>query len=91
MSAGRICVRSVHVASPEESVLEAARRMRDADVGTLIVVDDSRSPVGMLTDRDLALRCLAADRDPNTTRVDAVMTAPVPNSPAWISLVCPGK
>ena len=77
MSAGKICIRSVHVASPEESVREAARRMREADVGTLVVVDDSRSPVGMVTDRDLVLRCVAADRDPNATRVGSVMTTPV--------------
>ena len=51
--------------------------MREADVGTLVVVDDARKPVGMVTDRDLALRCLAADRDPDATEVAAVMTAPV--------------
>ena len=77
MSAGRLCVRTVHVATPEESVREAARRMRDADVGTLIVVDEERKPLGVLTDRDLVLRCVAADRDPENTAVEAVMTAPV--------------
>ena len=77
MSAGRICVRTVHVALPEESVREAARRMREADVGTLIVVDDKRNPVGVVTDRDVTLRCVAEDRDPDATQVAAVMTAPV--------------
>jgi CBS domain-containing protein len=77
MSAGKICVRTVHVASPDESVREAARRMREADVGTLIVVDDKRNPMGIVTDRDVALRCVAEDRDPDATRVASVMTAPV--------------
>ncbi len=77
MSAGRICVREVHIASPDESVREAARRMRESDVGTLIVVDDKRNPMGILTDRDVALRCVAEERDPDTTPVAAVMTAPV--------------
>ena len=77
MSVGRICVRTVHVASPEESVREATRRMREANVGTLIVVDDKRNPVGVVTDRDVALRCVSEDRDPDATQVAAVMTAPV--------------
>jgi hypothetical protein len=65
------------VAAPDESVREAARRMREADVGTLIVVDDKRNPMGVVTDGDVALRCVAEDRDPDTTRVATVMTAPV--------------
>lgn len=76
MSVGRICVRTVHVASADESVREAARRMREADVGTLVVVDDKRSPLGVVTDRDVALRCVAAGRDPDATPIAAVMTAP---------------
>ncbi len=76
MSAGRICVRTVHIASPDESVREAARRMREADVGTLVVVDDKRNPLGVVTDRDVTLRCVAASRDPDATPVAAVMTAP---------------
>ncbi len=77
MSAGSLCVRTVHVARAEESAREAARRMRDQDVGTLVVVDEKRHPLGIVTDRDLALRCLAEEGDPDTTRVGAVMTAPV--------------
>lgn len=77
MTAGRICVRVVQIAEPDESVRMAARRMRDADVGALIVVDDERNPLGVVTDRDVALRCVAEDRDPDDTPVSAVMTAPM--------------
>jgi CBS domain-containing protein len=77
MSAGRICVRTVHVASAKESVREAARRMRDAGVGTLIVLDDERRPIGVVTDRDVVLRCVAETRDPEATSVATVMSAPV--------------
>lgn len=76
MSAGRLCVRTVHLASPREKVREAARRMREAEVGTLVVVDERRRPVGIVTDRDLVLRCVAEGRDPGATEVAAVMTAP---------------
>ena len=77
MTAGRICVRSVHVVHPDESVRVAARRMREADVGTLVVVDDERNPIGVVTDRDVALRCVAEEQDPDATPVSAIMTAPV--------------
>ena len=77
MSAGALCVRSVHVASPGESVLEAAQRMREAGVGTLVVLDDKRRPVGILTDRDVAVRVVAERRDPAATRVSEAMTSPV--------------
>jgi CBS domain-containing protein len=73
VSAGRICRRDVDTASYDESVLDAARRMRDRQVGTVIVVDDLR-PVGMVTDRDLTVRVLAAGLDPKATRVSEVMT-----------------
>jgi CBS domain-containing protein len=65
------------VVAPNEAVREAARRMREADVGTLIVVDAKQNPIGVITDRDVALRCVAEDRDPDQTPVSAVMTAPM--------------
>lgn len=77
MSVGKICVRIVQVAAPEENLRQAACRMREADVGTLVVLDGDRRPLGILTDRDLALRCVAEGRDPAATRVDEVMTSPL--------------
>lgn len=49
------------------------------DVGTLVVLDaDGLSrPVGIVTDRDLAIRCVAAGLDPEQNRVGVVMTRPV--------------
>jgi CBS domain-containing protein len=76
MSAGRICTRTVHVARPDEPLREAARRMREADVGTLVVVDGERRPLGVVTDRDVALRGVAEGRDPDATPVAEVMTRP---------------
>jgi CBS domain-containing protein len=76
MTVGRICVRQVLVAAPDESVREAARRMQKADVGALVVVDSEQRPLGVLTDRDVALRCVADGRDPERTTISALMTAP---------------
>jgi CBS domain-containing protein len=70
-------VRTVQIAAPEEPVRGVARRMREADVGSVVVLDAERRPVGILTDRDVALRCVAEGRDPDATRVAEVMSAPV--------------
>jgi CBS domain-containing protein len=79
MSAGVICSRTVVTVSPAETIRTAAGRMAEHDVGTLIVVErDGRDrPVGVVTDRDLALRCIAGRLDPETTPVSQVMTGPV--------------
>jgi CBS domain-containing protein len=77
MSAGRICVRSVFVGTRDESVADAARRMADNDVGTLVIVDGERRPVGVLTDRDIVVKCVARKLDPGTTPLSSVMTAPM--------------
>lgn len=52
---------------------EAARRMREEEVGSLVVVDHER-PVGIVTDRDLVVRVLAESRDPAAVPVGEVMT-----------------
>lgn len=78
MSAGRICTRIMATASPDESVRAAARRMAQYDVGTLVVVKENRGTraVGIITDRDIALRCVAEKLDPDEALVSEVMTAP---------------
>ena len=74
MEVGRICCRDMNTASPDETALVAARRMRDRGVGTLIVANELNQPMG-LTDRYIALRVVAQERDPGRTPVVEVMTA----------------
>jgi len=47
-----------------ESLLEAARMMRDLDCGALPICGDDGKLKGMVTDRDIVLKCVAAGRDP---------------------------
>ncbi|MCC7421052.1 MAG: CBS domain-containing protein [Planctomycetaceae bacterium] len=77
MSVGRICIRTVDTVDPEETALTAARRMADRNVGTLVVLDERRQPVGIVTDRDLTIRVLAQSRDPVETRVRSIMTTDI--------------
>lgn len=78
MSAGHICSRVIATASPDDSIGAAARRMAEYDVGTLVVVADRHGRgLGIVTDRDIALRCVAQKLDPEETRVSDVMTTPL--------------
>jgi len=63
----------VRLASPEDTVQRAAQLMRESDAGALPVGEGDRL-VGMVTDRDVALRLVAEGRDPRQTRVREVMT-----------------
>ena len=56
MSLGRICVREVDLAEPQESVQTAAERMHARNVGSLVILDEDKHPLGIVTDRDLTLR-----------------------------------
>jgi CBS domain-containing protein len=79
MTAGRLCSRILATASPDESVLAAARRMAEYDVGTLVVLEEDRgaSAVGLITDRDIVVRCVAEQRALDDTPVSDIMTKPV--------------
>jgi CBS domain-containing protein len=79
MSAGQICSRIMATASPGESIRAAARRMAEYDVGTLVVLKENRGSraVGIITDRDIVVRCVADGLDTNEMLVSDVMTTPV--------------
>jgi CBS domain-containing protein len=64
----------VDTARKDETVLTIADRMRQRNVGTVVVIDEEERPVGIVTDRDLVVRCLADRRDPAETTIDEVMT-----------------
>ena len=64
----------VDTARREETVQAIADRMRQRNVGTMVVVDREERVVGIVTDRDLVVRVIADRRDPATTTVEDVMT-----------------
>ena len=61
----------------EESVAVAARTLAQHNVGILPVRDSADKICGLVTDRDLVIRCVASGRDPERTRVREVMTGQV--------------
>ena len=50
-----------------QTLLDAAKRMEELDVGVLPICGDDDRLKGMLTDRDIVVKALAQDRDPATT------------------------
>ena len=63
-------------ATPGDPVSEVARLMKREDIGPVLIVDNKQSKtlVGIVTDRDLAIKVVGEGRDPQTTKVDEVMT-----------------
>lgn len=60
---------------PNAPVIEAARLLRDREIGSVIIVDRDKV-VGIATERDLVRRLLAEGRDPKTVKVGDVMSSP---------------
>jgi len=74
MKIREIMTQQVETVSPDTSLKEAARMMRDADIGFLPVGENDRL-VGTLTDRDIAIRAVADGKDPNSSKVRDAMSS----------------
>jgi CBS domain-containing protein len=74
--------RAVVSVTPEDTASTAAQLLSRHNIGAVPVCADDGVLRGIVTDRDLVLRCLAAERDPETTSVREIMTtAPLSVSP----------
>jgi len=76
MPIGDICVREVVTATRETTIQEAAQLMRENHVGDLLVVDQQngvRTPIGIVTDRDIVIAVVAPGLDPAVLSVGDVM------------------
>ncbi len=73
MQLKEVMTRQVEEIGPDATIQDAARKMRTLDVGSLPVCKDGEV-VGLITDRDIAIRAVAAGRDPNQTLVRDAMT-----------------
>ena len=65
----------VHLIGHQEDAVTAARKMEEGDVGCLVVID-SDSVAGVVTDRDLAIRCMGQGHDSGTCKVSRHMSSP---------------
>jgi CBS domain-containing protein len=75
-------VRDVMTPDPQcvtekDNLREVARIMKDQDTGVVPVVDGGRKIIGLVTDRDIVVRCLAEGKNPLEARVNEVMSKSV--------------
>lgn len=73
MTLEEIMTRNAQVIAPDANLQEAARMMKNLDVGGLPVCDGEKL-CGFLTDRDITLRAVAEGQDPANCKVSDVMT-----------------
>jgi CBS domain-containing protein len=73
MSLQNFCERPVVTISPEQTIAEACRLLRDKNVGCLVATEQEHLR-GILTDRDIALKVTGEKKDPQQTKVRDVMT-----------------
>ena len=59
------------------SAADAAKAMRDANVGPIIVLDEGENICGIVTDRDIAIRVVAEGRDPQETRLSEFLSGSI--------------
>jgi CBS domain-containing protein len=71
-----VMTKNVVYCSPNDTIVEVAQLMKSEDIGPVLIVDNdqSRTLVGIVTDRDIVLKVTAEGRDPNSTRVGDVMS-----------------
>jgi len=58
--------------SADDTLVTAAQRMRDADVGSLPICDADGQVTGIITDRDIVVKCVAESGDPATATVGSI-------------------
>jgi CBS domain-containing protein len=73
MKVSAVMTRSTKTILPDATVEQAARKMKDWNVGLLPVVHDGKV-MGVVTDRDIVIRTVAENRNPHLTTVREIMT-----------------
>jgi CBS domain-containing protein len=77
MQCGDLMRHPVEHIDPTQSAVDAARTMSQKNIGILPVCGPDGRVLGVVTDRDLAVRVLGEERDPAATRVEDIMSTPV--------------
>jgi CBS domain-containing protein len=79
MTVGAFCSRIVVFVGQDDSIVDAAKLMREHHTGSVVVVEDVQrgavKPVGMITDRDLVVEVLAEEVEVDSVSVKDVMTS----------------
>lgn len=80
-----IMTKDLVYSKPDDSVEDVAKLMKKEDIGPVLIIEETnqgKRPVGIVTDRDLAIKVVGAGHDPKKTKVKDVMTTKVITSRA---------
>lgn len=69
-----IMTKQVRSLKGDQTLVDAARLMQELDVGVIPVVGANNELMGIITDRDIVVRCIAFAKDPSMERIDSIMT-----------------
>jgi CBS domain-containing protein len=86
MTVQDIAITGIETAGPDTTAEALALTMEEKDVGS-VVIEREMEPVGIVTDRDLAVRVLAADSDPSTVTAEDIMSETPVTIPAEASIL----
>ncbi|WP_043646322.1 CBS domain-containing protein [Caenispirillum salinarum] len=73
MNVSEIMSKDVHLVDPNTTIRECAKRMRDEDIGAFPVGENDKL-IGVVTDRDITVRCVAGDTDLSSATVRDAMS-----------------
>ena len=68
------CTKQVITALGNQTVFDAAKQMRDKNVGSIVVLDSDKKPIGMVTDRDIVVNVVALGKDSKSTLLKDIMS-----------------
>ena len=71
-----VMTKDIVTCTPQNTIVEVARLMKTEDIGPILIVDNeqSRTLVGIMTDRDIVIKVIADGQDPKTTPVGEAMS-----------------
>ena len=78
-----VMTKDVVTGTPENTIVEVARLMKTEDIGPVLIVDNEQSKtlVGIVTDRDIVVKVIADGQNVDTTRVGDVMSKKTRDQP----------
>jgi predicted transcriptional regulator len=74
MKVSEIMTRDPKTAQLESTLEEIAALMKAEDVGAIPIVDDDRELVGIVTDRDIVIRCVAEGKEASDSTVEDILS-----------------
>ena len=70
----------------DATINEIAQKMRKHNIGSVVIVNKAKEPIGIVTERDIIRRVLAEKKNPYSTRANDIMTAPITSVTASVTL-----